>query len=202
MFPCGNDTAHCWEFVFLWGKTCYVFYLSEFCTRMLSVLRSHLSFFALHMGNLIPEVSKVISYYFFFSNIIWAQIPFWLDFKHEVLQLKPQADTNILAHSLCPRMIALECHPPFSYFTLLVHIGCPQLPWIISRNFSTQAYLKTQLHKLFSQKPEPLTVPNSSSLTSNLSPRRHHGSQQLCRFLRASVFPQTSPGLLTFLTMI
>lgn len=58
------------------GKTCYLTYLSEFCSKMLSELRSYLCFFAAHRGSVILEVSKVISYYFLFSDLLGAKTPF------------------------------------------------------------------------------------------------------------------------------
>lgn len=110
--------------VFLWGKTCYPFYLFKFCSKMLSVLRSHLSFFAFHRGSVIPEVSKVISYYFFFSNLIKAKTPFWLDFTYEVLQLKPQATRKHIRTLTQLQSAALP------YSASLLHTGHLPLPWV------------------------------------------------------------------------
>ena len=66
-----GDTPHCWELASLQGKSCYsLFYLSEFCTKTLRVLRSHFSFFASHTGEFDTRSFKGISNYFLFSDII------------------------------------------------------------------------------------------------------------------------------------
>lgn len=151
------------------GKSCYyLFCLSQFCTKTLSMLRSHFYFFVI-WGNMIPKVSKLFSHYFLFSNILQAKNTTLTGF----FNMKCQSSNLKTTQSPALRISASKCHLYFSSLPFLIMKATPT-PWdSIPMLISPYPSFKTQLSKSLPETRTSLlilTVPNSSSLPFNMSP--------------------------------
>ena len=103
------------------GKSCYYLScLSQFCTKMLSMLRSHFYFFVI-WGTMIPKVSKLISNYFLFSNILQAKNTTLIRF----FNIKRQSSNLKTTQSPDLRISASMRHLYFSCLPFLDHEGYP-----------------------------------------------------------------------------